>query len=113
MNRTLTSATADVIVAGGGASGVAAALAAARNGADTLLIENNGYLGGISASLSWLGFHDNRYRQVCKGLSNEFVSGLQAMGEASRYVFDPKCSSAVSLNAHAWKILAIRLCREA
>ncbi|HEY4356815.1 MAG TPA: FAD-dependent oxidoreductase [Acidobacteriaceae bacterium] len=113
MNRTLTSATADVIVAGGGASGVAAALAAARNGADTLLIENNGYLGGISATLSWLGFHDNRYRLLCKGLASEFIRELQEQDEASRYVFDPKCSSAVSLNPHAWKILAIRLCREA
>jgi hypothetical protein len=113
MTPTITSVRADVIVAGGGASGIAAALAAARNGADTLLLENNGYLGGISASLSWLGFHDNHYRLLCKGLASEFVTELQQQDEASRYVFDPKCSSAVSLNPHAWKILAIRLCREA
>jgi hypothetical protein len=113
MNRSVASGTADVVVAGGGAAGIAAALAAARNGADTLLIENNGYLGGISASLSWLGFHDNQYRLLCKGLASEFVGELARQGEASRYVFDPKCASAVSLNPHAWKILAIRLCREA
>jgi FAD dependent oxidoreductase len=113
MNRSIASIAADVVVAGGGAAGVAAALAAARNGADTLLIENNGYLGGISASLAWLGFHDNKYRLLCKGLASEFVDELARMGEASRYVFDPKCSSAVSLNPHAWKILAMRLCRQA
>jgi len=112
MNRSIASATADVVVAGGGAAGIAAALSAARNGANTLLIENNGYLGGISASLSWLGFHDNKYRLLCKGLASEFVEDLARMGEASRYVFDPKCASAVSLNPHAWKIVAMRLCRQ-
>ena len=36
----------DVIVVGGGTSGVAAAIAAARTGAKTLVIERNGALGG-------------------------------------------------------------------
>ena len=37
----------DVVVAGGGCAGVTAALAAARNGAKTLLIERESYLGGM------------------------------------------------------------------
>ena len=37
----------DVLVAGGGLAGFAAALTAARNGAKTILIEKEGYLGGL------------------------------------------------------------------
>jgi len=38
----------DVVVAGGGPAGIAAAVSAARNGAKTLLIERYGYLGGLA-----------------------------------------------------------------
>ncbi|MBT3289264.1 MAG: FAD-dependent oxidoreductase, partial [Victivallales bacterium] len=37
----------DVLVAGGGTAGCLAALAAARNGARTMLVERYGYLGGM------------------------------------------------------------------
>jgi len=37
----------DVIVVGGGPGGIGAAVSAARNGADTVLIERYGYLGGM------------------------------------------------------------------
>jgi ribulose 1,5-bisphosphate synthetase/thiazole synthase len=40
----------DVIVCGGGPAGCAAAIAAGRHGADTLLVEKNGYLGGATVS---------------------------------------------------------------
>jgi len=38
---------ADVVVVGGGPGGIGAAVAAARNGADTVLIERYGHLGGM------------------------------------------------------------------
>ena len=37
---------AEVVVAGGGPAGVAAAVSAARNGARTVLLERYGHLGG-------------------------------------------------------------------
>jgi flavin-dependent dehydrogenase len=36
----------DVVVVGGGPAGIAAAISAAANGANTLLIEQRGFLGG-------------------------------------------------------------------
>lgn len=112
-NSNVNSIKRQVVVVGSGAAGLTAAVAAARNGAQTTLIEYSGYLGGISASLFWLGFHDAHYRQVVKGLAQEYVTRLQRSGAATRYVFDPKCSSAVGLNVHAWKILAMEMCEEA
>jgi len=103
----------EVLVVGAGAAGIAAAVAAARNGAQTLLVEYAGFLGGISATLGWIGFHDNKYRQVVRGLAAEFVAEMQQRGEASPYVFDPKCSSIVTINTHVWKIVAIEKCLQA
>lgn len=102
-----------VLVIGSGAAGQTAALAAARNGADTLLVESAGFLGGISATLPWLGFHDRDYRLIVKGIPLEFCQRLQKMGAASEHVFDPKCASAISIDSHWWKILLMQLMREA
>lgn len=42
--------TYDVAVIGAGPSGIAAALSSAKSGADTILIEKNGYVGGMSTA---------------------------------------------------------------
>ena len=102
-----------VIILGSGAAGLTAAIAAGRNGADTLLVENAGFLGGISATLPWLGFHDRDYRLVVKGLPLEFCQRLQKQGAASDHELDPKCASAISVDSHWWKILLMELMREA
>src|ERR1044071_5423581 len=102
-----------VLVIGSGAAGQTAAIAAGRNGADTLLVENAGFLGGISATLPWLGFHDRDYRMIVKGLPLEFCRRLQAAGAASAHEIDPKCGSAISIDSHWWKCLAMEIVREA
>ena len=51
----------DVIVAGGGTAGIAAALGAAREGASVLVIEKNAYLGGTAASgLPFIDFFNRK-----------------------------------------------------
>ena len=78
--------TADVVVLGGGPSGVAAAVAAARNGADVLLLEKQYYLGGL-----WTGCFvlpvidtcgcakDGSWTKCIYGFAQELVSSLTDM----------------------------------
>jgi ribulose 1,5-bisphosphate synthetase/thiazole synthase len=49
----------DVVVVGGGPGGIGAAIAAARNDADTVLIKRYGYLGGMGTG-AW-----SRSSRVC------------------------------------------------
>ena len=51
----------DVLVAGGGPAGIGAAIAAARQGLNTMLLEVTGCLGGVSTSGNlpfWLGYYN-------------------------------------------------------
>lgn len=72
----------DVIVIGGGPSGMMAATAAARCGARVALVENGGFLGGTATAAMvtqlFAFFHDER--QVVHGLPAEFAERLQAAG---------------------------------
>lgn len=52
----------DVFVAGGGPAGVAAALAAARQGASVLLIEGTACFAGVHAVCRWHQLFGRRYR---------------------------------------------------
>ena len=72
----------DVLVLGGGAAGMAAAVSAARHGANTLLVERYGFLGGtFSAALvcSFCGLHvlkDGQPFQISHGVVDDFLHRL-------------------------------------
>jgi hypothetical protein len=71
----------DVLVVGGGAAGLAAAIAARRQGADVILVERYGYLGGLASGgliVLLLTLDDGDGRQVVAGLCQELVERLQA-----------------------------------
>lgn len=69
----------DVIVLGGGTGGVIAAIAAARGGASTLVIEKNGHLGGTAVTgLPFLGIFDGRDQRVNAGIAKELVERMEA-----------------------------------
>ena len=73
----------DVVIAGGGPAGIMAAIAAARNGANTLLVEQNGYVGGTAATgLPLLSFHNNRGERIVSGIPWELIKRLMEMEEA-------------------------------
>ncbi len=61
----------DVIVCGGGVSGVAAAVSAAKNGLSTLLIEKSNMLGGLGT----LGLI-NLFVPMCNGRGKQIIFGL-------------------------------------
>ncbi|MDD3334026.1 MAG: FAD-dependent oxidoreductase [Eubacteriales bacterium] len=66
----------DVIVAGGGLSGVAAALSAARMGRKVLLLERSAMLGGLATQglvNLWVPLCNGRGRQIIKGMAEELL----------------------------------------
>lgn len=79
----------DVLVAGGGTAGTVAALASARNGAKTILVERHGHLGGsmINGAGPLHSFF-NLYKafpgvekvQVVQGIPDEIIKRLSAVG---------------------------------
>ncbi len=76
----------DVLVVGGGPAGIAAALAAARNGAETTLIERYGSLGGnLTAGLvgpCMTSYSLDGQQQLIKGIFEEMILRMEATGDA-------------------------------
>lgn len=80
----------DVIVAGGGISGASAAISAARCGARTLVVEQNGFLGGMLTAggvAPMMTFHAGE-KQVVKGIPGELIDRLKKKGKSPGHIFD-------------------------
>jgi len=100
----------DLVVAGGGPAGAAAAICAARLGAKVLLVEATGCLGGMGTSAmvsAWSNLTDGR-RPVIGGLMAEIVAILRKQKHIVDYGYD-----GVGFNTEAQKILLDDLCEAA
>lgn len=98
----------DVAVVGAGAAGMAASTAAAEEGAETLLIDRNGYFGGTSTGggiATFCGFFDCRRdgsepTKIVAGVGDRILDGLRGRDaligpvalrdRTNIYVYDPE-----------------------
>ncbi len=106
----------DVLVAGAGVSGCAAAMAAARTGARTLLVERAGALGGVATMglMANIGnlFMDQQGRFVIEGIAREVVQRLVMRGAASDKWASPEVPGCV-IDSEQLRVLLIEMLREA
>jgi hypothetical protein len=116
----------DVAVAGGGTAGVVAALAAARHGARTVLIESKGYTGGTvveggtalhSFYNLWKAFPQAEKRQVVRGIPQEIVDRLELAGGTTGHVemsvgydYDSVCTA---IDTELYKLVTLEMLEEA
>ena len=111
---------AQVVVAGGGVAGFCAALAAARNGADTLMVERYGFLGGMFTGGNMTVLNC----PAAGGIGNEIVDQLMKDGYARMCPDDPPnypifhytneySTMNVLYDAEMAKILLLKMAKEA
>lgn len=85
--------TADVIVIGGGPGGIGSAVAAARGGADVLLVEHYGFLGGMASAGEVNPFMPNHYdgKSLDSGIFEEWLDRMGTYGGrlGESRTFDP------------------------
>jgi len=101
----------DVLVAGSGPAGIAAALAAAREGANTVIVERYGYLGGMITGamvVAIIGCGDGRAPMV-RGVTLEIRRRLEKLG-AVRSI---NSSGDYRVDAEVFKWQAVEMLQEA
>ena len=107
--------TADVVVIGGGAGGMSAAVAAARLGARVILIEQYGFLGGAAANslvLAYCGFYQKGPEPVAAvgGVGADLLGELAAIGQPVSPVVSRTGNWIVMLDPEAVKFAFDRMC---
>ncbi|MFP3896993.1 MAG: FAD-dependent oxidoreductase [Anaerolineales bacterium] len=116
----------DVLVAGGGMAGIAAAIASARTGARTVLVEKAGWLGGMGASGA-TGLHsffnifdahpEVKRKRVVAGIAQELVDRVQHLGGGLGHIRMERGGDFVSMltpvEPEVFKRAAVQLCDKA
>ncbi len=117
----------EVIVVGGGPAGLSAAIAAARNGAKTLLVEQFGYLGGTATAslMACINGFRNQVEpdstQTVRGIAEEIIlqlKGLHGLG-VSPYPQKPypglpgQLEYSYAIDTEKYKYVTLKLCVEA
>lgn len=104
----------DVLVVGGGPSGLTAALAAAEDGLKVGLIESRSFLGGnMTIGLPVLGFLGQKGNQIIKGLPQKFIDRLKARNGASEHRPCPLHMGITLVEPEAVKTVALEMLTEA
>ncbi len=107
----------DVLVVGGGNAGCAAALAAGRHGARTMLVERYGFLGGTATASMvgpWMTYHSGSKR-IVGGIAQEIVERLQRRGGSPGHIYDSSgyVSTITPFDPEIHKALLFEMVREA
>ncbi len=103
--------TYDVIIVGGGSAGICAAIAAARQGVNTLLVEDTGWLGGIGATAAMVEFGPivRGGLRVVGGIPYELMQRMKAFGGAElRDETEDLCFA-----PETFAYVALQMCQEA
>lgn len=107
----------DVIIIGGGPAGTVAAIASARAGAKTLLVEQYGCLGGMltmAGTGPQMTFHAGD-TQVVRGIAEEIVQRMVREGFSPGHMTDfvGYCSSVTPFDAEGLKVVLEQMVLEA
>lgn len=106
-------ASVDVLVIGGGPSGIMAAEAAAGKGQKVMLIESRSFLGGnLTIGLPILGYLSEKGKLITQGLAQKFIERLQAKNAASDHRPCPLHMSLTIVDPEQVKTTALEIMEE-
>lgn len=104
----------DVVVVGAGTAGAIAAIASARTGAKTLLIDQYGSIGGVLAlGMSLLGASDAEGYKALGGIGGELIDRLKKTESATKTSLDPLLGSLAGQDPEMTKLTLVEMAYEA
>ncbi len=103
----------DILVVGGGPSGIIAAQAAAEDGLKVTLIDSRSFVGGnMTIGLPILGFLGQKGNQIIKGIPQKFIDRLKEKDAASEHRPCPLHMSLTLVEPEAVKNVGLEMLKE-